>query len=142
MQSWLSRPSCTDVPRWTCCGSPARCVGCTDARLRHRPTLRAPPVTTGRRACCLPGSLMTRRTPAVPRGRRAFCPGASLMPRPPPLPPPPAPPPPPPPPRPPGAAARAPALGGPPRHWIQLVEFRPESRWAQLLPTADAADVL
>src|SRR3954464_2620264 len=117
MHSWLSRPSCTDVPRWTCFGSPARCVGCTDARLRHRPTLRAPPVTTGRRACCLPGSLITRST-LLPPSPHSPSPA-----------PPPAPPPPPPPPRPPAPAGLPAPLGGPPRHWIQLVEFRPESRW-------------
>jgi predicted metal-dependent enzyme (double-stranded beta helix superfamily) len=41
-----------------------------------------------------------------------------------------------------GAAGLAAALAAASRHWIQLVTFRPESRWTQLLPTADAADVL
>jgi predicted metal-dependent enzyme (double-stranded beta helix superfamily) len=41
-----------------------------------------------------------------------------------------------------GAAGLAAALAGASGHWIQLVKFRPESRWTQLLPTADAADVL
>jgi predicted metal-dependent enzyme (double-stranded beta helix superfamily) len=41
-----------------------------------------------------------------------------------------------------GAAGLAAALAATSASWIQLVEYRPHSRWTHLLPTADAAAAL
>jgi len=41
-----------------------------------------------------------------------------------------------------GAAGLAVALAAAAPHWLDLVEYRPESRWTHLLPTDDAAWLL